>query len=93
MKLKNIFALAALAFPMFASAQTEITFETQDYKSIGVYDTWEASPFRTGVLKGNYQVIDNHLTYVDDQLSAARHRYSLSSVHAMAQIPLVFALT
>ena len=71
MKLKNIFALAALAFPMFASAQTEITFETQDYKSIGVYDTWEASPFRTGVLKGNYQVIDNHLTYVDDQLSAA----------------------
>ena len=71
MKLKNIFALAALAFPMFASAQTEITFETQDYKSIGVYDTWEASPFRTGELKGNYAVIDNHLNYVDDQLSIA----------------------
>ncbi len=71
MKLKNIFALAALAFPMFASAQTEITFDTQDYKSIGVYDTWEASPFRTGALKGNYAVIDNHLTYVDDQLGVA----------------------
>ena len=71
MKMKNIFALAAMALPLFASAQTEITFETQDYKSIGVYDTWEASPFRTGVLKGNYAVIDNHLTYVDDQLSIA----------------------
>ncbi len=71
MKLKNIFALAALALPMFASAQTEITFETEDYKSIGVYDTWEESPFRTGILKGNYAVIDNHLQYVDDQLGIA----------------------
>ena len=60
-----------MALPLFASAQTEITFETQDYKSIGVYDTWEASPFRTGVLRGNYAVIDNHLTYIDDQLSIA----------------------
>ncbi len=71
MKLRNIFALAALALPLFASAQTEITFETEDYKSIGVYDTWEQSPFRTGVLKGNYAVIDNHLQYVDDQLGIA----------------------
>ena len=71
MKMKNIFALAALALPLFASAQTEITFETQDYKALGVYDTWEASPFRTGALKGNYAVIDNHLTYVDDQLGVA----------------------
>ena len=70
MKLKNIFALACMAVPMLAGAQT-ITFETQDYKSIGVYDTWEESPFRTGALKGNYAVIDNHLTYVDDQLSIA----------------------
>ena len=32
-----------------------------DYKSIGVYDTWELSPFRTGVLEGNVQVVANHL--------------------------------
>ena len=32
-----------------------------DYKSVGVYDTWEQSPFRTGVLSGNVQVIENHL--------------------------------
>ena len=77
MKLKNIFALACMAVPMLAGAQTEITFETQDYKSIGVYDTWEQSPFRTGVLKGNYAVIDNHLTYVDDQLSIAPNPSSM----------------
>ena len=59
-----------MAVPMLAGAQT-ITFDTEDYKSIGVYDTWEESPFRTGALKGNYAVIDNHLNYVDDQLSAA----------------------
>ena len=68
MKLKNIFALACMAVPMLAGAQTEITFENQDYKAIGVYDTWEESPFRKGVLNGNYAVIDNHLKYVDDQL-------------------------
>ena len=32
-----------------------------DYKSIGVYDTWELSPFRTGELQGNVQVVENHL--------------------------------
>lgn len=76
MKMKNIFALAALVLPMFATAQTEITFETEDYKSIGVYDTWEESPFRTGALKGNYAVIDNHLTYVDEQLGVAPNESS-----------------
>ena len=32
-----------------------------DYAGIGVYDTWEQSPFRTGQLEGNVQVIKNHL--------------------------------
>ena len=71
MKYSKLFALAALALPMVAFAQTDVTVETQDYKSLGVYDTWEASPFRTGALSGNYAVIDNHLQYVDDQLGEA----------------------
>lgn len=41
-------------------AQT-ITFETKDYKTLGVYDTWEQSPFRTGALEGNVAVVYNHL--------------------------------
>ena len=104
MKLKNIFALAALALPMFASAQTEVTFETQDYKSVGVYDTWEASPFRTGALKGNYAVIDNHLTYVDDQLGVApnpsskilaiqRSRYGSNTFGVRVDLNETFELT
>lgn len=70
MKIKNIFALAAVAMPLTAAAQN-IHFEEQDYKQIGVYDTWEASPFRTGALKGNYAVIDNHLSAKSEELGVA----------------------
>ena len=70
MKIKNILLLAALTMPMAAMAQT-INFEVENYKHIGVYDTWEASPFRTGELKGNYGVIDNHLTGVSEELGTA----------------------
>ncbi len=51
-------------------AQT-ITFETEDYKKLGVYDTWEESPFRTGALQGNYAVVDNPDTEVEEILGAA----------------------
>lgn len=70
MKTKHIFTLAACAFPFLAAAQT-INFETQDFKKLGVYDTWEASPFRTGVLKGNYGVVANHLSQVNSELGIA----------------------
>ena len=70
MKIKNIFALAAVALPMTAAAQS-LQFETQDYKQLGVYDTWEASPFRTGVLKGNFGIVDNHLNAVNDEIGKA----------------------
>lgn len=58
--MKNrIFTLALSALALTAVAQTSVTFDTEDYKKVGVYDTWELSPFRTGKLKGNAQVIDN----------------------------------
>ena len=68
--MRNTLLLALVAMNLAASAQT-ITFETTDYKSLGVYDTWEASPFRTGKLKGNYAVVDNHLAAVEDMLGYA----------------------
>ena len=55
----KIYTLALSALSLAAAAQTSITFDTQDYKNVGVYDTWEESPFRTGTLEGNAQVIDN----------------------------------
>ena len=67
------YTILSLAFglSLAAGAQTTINFETQDYKSLGVYDTWEASPFRTGKLQGNYAVVDNHLTAEEEMLGAA----------------------
>lgn len=58
MNFKHIFAIAASALPFAVGAQT-IDFETSTWKQLGVYDTWEESPFRKGVLSGNVAVIDN----------------------------------
>lgn len=44
-----------------AQGAVKVTFDSNDFKSIGVYDTWEASPFRTGTLQGNTAVIANPL--------------------------------
>ena len=49
---------AAAALCQAAGAQT-VTFDTEDYAKVGVYDTWEKSPFRTGELRGNVKVVDN----------------------------------
>lgn len=67
-KYRNL-GIALLSFMPFAAfAQTSIDFEdASSYKSIGVYDSWEDSPFRTGALKGNVAVVKNHLnTEVDE---------------------------
>ena len=103
MKLKNIIALAALTLPLSAAAQT-ITFDTEDYASLGVYDTWEESPFRTGKLTGNVAVIDNHLNQVDEQLGTApnpsskilavqRSRFGSNTFGALVKLNETFELT
>lgn len=68
--MRNYILLTVFATSIAASAQT-IGFEDNDYKSLGIYDTWEASPFRTGELEGHYAVIDNHLTGVEETLGEA----------------------
>ena len=69
---KNILFSAALMFLSIASsAQTTITFDSNDYKSISVYDKWEESPFRTGVLSGNAAVTANPDTSVDEIMGMA----------------------
>lgn len=51
-----LFSFLCLLLPSLVAAQ-HITFETPDeYKSIGVYDAWEQSPFRTGALDGSHYV-------------------------------------
>jgi len=67
---KFIFSAMLMALTPALSAQT-ITFDTDDYKAVGVYDTWEESPFRTGALEGHAAVISNFLNDVDDVLGYA----------------------
>ena len=50
--------LIALCLLPLAVMGQEIKFDTQDYKSVGVYDRWEHSPFRTGELAGNCAVVN-----------------------------------
>ena len=72
MKKTNIMLSAALMFfGLTAKAQTTITFDTKDYKAIGVYDQWEESPFRTGKLEGNAGVANNPSTTPDEVLGVA----------------------
>ena len=45
-----------------------VTFDEDDYESIGVYDSWEMSPFHNGPVKleGNVKVISNFLNQEDE---------------------------
>ena len=58
-------------FSLASSAQTTITFDSEDYKSIAVYDKWEKSPFRTGSLSGNAGVTENPDVSVDEVIGVA----------------------
>ena len=64
-------AMAALAVAVPASAQT-IDFETgEGYSRLGVYDTWEQSPFRTGAIASPERYVgiaDNPDTSVNEEL-------------------------
>lgn len=95
-KIKKYISLCACCtLPVLAYGQTTngVDFETADsYKAIGVYDTWENSPFRTGQLQGNVQVVNNHLNEVDEEWvlrPTVRKRFWLFSVRVLAAILLV----
>ena len=107
-KIKYI-SLAGLLFPLSLMAQTAedkvlCDFETTDsYKSVGVYDTWANSPFRTHQLSGNAQVVNNHLNDVDPVLGYAlneskrilgvqRSRFGSNTFGALVELKEPFAL-
>ncbi len=70
-KNKYILLAALLSAAVPAIAQTTISFDTEDYKSIGVYDQWEESPFRNNILTGNAGIADNPSKEVDAILGTA----------------------
>ena len=107
MNAKKYICLAGLLLPLAAQAQdqTLCDFETtQSYKSVGVYDTWEHSPFRDGTLQGNAQVVDNFLTDENPLLGYApntsakilgvqRSRFGSNTFGALVELAEPFALT
>ncbi len=56
-----LFPLICAISPAVPAAAQTVTFDTDDYKAVSVYDSWVESPLRTGKLAGNVQVIDNFL--------------------------------
>ncbi|WP_301387034.1 GEVED domain-containing protein [uncultured Duncaniella sp.] len=101
MKIRNAILLASMAFaPVMSAAITtpvKVTFETEDYKSIGVYDTWEASPFRTGQLKGNACVTSNPEVCEENPsekvLGVQRSRYGSNTFGVRIDLEEPFDLT
>lgn len=71
----SMLALSALPMQAQNESSVQIGFETQDYKAIGVYDTWEHSPFRSDngekpILCGNVKIVENIDTFYDDILKS-----------------------
>ena len=95
--MKRIFMLISLFAPMMLSAQITVDFEGNDYDSIGVYDMWEESPFRTGELSGNCAVIANHLkdslNKSDKVLALQRSRYGSNTFGVKVDLKTSFELT
>lgn len=111
---KNILATCGLLFcTSLLHAQTteevRIDFENQNYKVLGVYDTWLKSPFRsqngqTAALEGNVQVVSNIDKNYDEILKATpnasnnvlgfqRSRFGSNTFGARIDLKQPFALT
>ena len=62
---KNLMGAAALLWALGGYAETTLCqFEEADYNAISTYDYWDKSPFNTGDLTGQIDVVDN--PYSDD---------------------------
>lgn len=59
------FQLSTFNFQFGTAAAQSVTFDGDDFRSLGVYDTWEESPFRLGRLEGNAAVVANPLKEKD----------------------------
>lgn len=94
MKLKYITMAAALALPILSIAQN-VSFDTQDYKSLGVYDKFANSLFNQNKLAGNVSVVSNPNTTGNPSskvLAFQRSRYASSLFGAKVTLSAPFNL-
>lgn len=102
---KQIFAAALTLVALGATAEINVDFETPaSYKSVGIWDNWETSPFRTGKLQGNFAICNNpdqsisEITGVapnpsEKVLGAQRSRFGSNFFGARVELPETFELT
>lgn len=91
-----IYLMLALAIMPFSRTWAQaVTFDTNDYRSLGVYDTWPESPFRTGALNGNVAVVDDPLggSGKNKVLAIQRSRYGSNTFGARIDLNTTFELT
>lgn len=104
MNKKYILPAALLAMSTAAISQTTVTFDSDDFQRVSVYDMWADSPFRTGALEGNAAVCDNPDTEIDPVLGAApnssqkvvglqRSRYGSNAFGVRIDLKTPFRLT
>ena len=99
MRKQNICALLLAMAGCTASQAQMITFEESTLPQVGVWDTWDESPFRTGRLQGNCQVVAN--PFRDDTnpsahvLGCQRSLYGSNTYGARVVLPpeMLFELT
>ena len=88
--------LLSICLLPFAAMAQNITFETQNYKAISVYDTWEESPFRTGKLEGNVGITANPKKQGNEScmvLGFQRSRYGSNTFGARIDFQKPFSLS
>ena len=74
-----ILSIISLFFGFPSASAQHITFESaNEYKAIGVYDTWEESPFRLGLIAADSYatVTDNPDTSADEDTGFASNTSS-----------------
>ena len=85
-----IVAVAVSSSVLTAREYIKVDFEKESgYKNVGVYDAWEQSPFRTGMLKGNCAIVNSNgmigadnYTVPERVLGAQRSRFGSNTFGA-----------
>lgn len=91
-----LLSLVLLALTTTGYGQSVSHFAERQYRSLGVYDTWEQSPFRTGRLRGRWAVADNPapMAQVPAQVLAVQcSRHGSNTFGARIDLNQTFPLT
>ncbi len=91
-----LFSLMSVAV-VNTTAQKICDFEADSYQAIGTYDYWKQSPFNTGQLTGNMEVVENTIksekNETDHILAIQRSRYGSNLFGAKIRLKEPFELT